>query len=190
MPNSSAKPPVNADHDIVSLAERLMMLKARDVMAREPVVLTADASLSDAVATLERHAITGCPVVDRRGQLIGMLSLWDIARAKEKSPALAENAACSQSSEDVSAGDATVKDRMSHNVGTVSETQSLVEVARTMCREHWHRLPVVGSNRRLKGIISTMDVLAALVNAFDESASERGHPPSSDPWLAPGQSSP
>lgn len=125
---------MNADHDIVSLAERLMMLKARDVMAREPVVLTADASLSDAVATLERHAITGCPVVDRRGQLIGMLSLWDIARAKEKSPALAENAACSQSSEDVSAGDATVKDRMSHNVGTVSETQSLVEVAHDVSR--------------------------------------------------------
>jgi len=165
-------------------------LKARDVMAREPVVLTADASLSDAVATLERHAITGSPVVDRRGRVIGMLSLWDIARAKEKSPAVAENVACSHTSEDVPAGEATVKDRMSRNVGTVTEMQPLVDVARTMCREHWHRLPVVANDRRLKGIISTMDVLAALVNAFDESASERGHPPASDPWLAGGQSSP
>jgi hypothetical protein len=33
-------------------------------------------------------------------------------------------------------------------------------------------VPVVAKDRQLKGIVSTMDVLAALVNAFDESVSE------------------
>ena len=46
----------------------------------------------------------------------------------------------------------------------------LVEVARVMCDGHWHRVPVVDDGGALCGIISTMDVLAALVNAADESA--------------------
>jgi CBS-domain-containing membrane protein len=173
MANPSPKPHGRADHEFMSLAARIVSLKARDVMTREPVVLSDAASLSDAVATLQRHAITGCPVVDQRGRLIGMFSLWDIARATEKKPAGPEHTASSRSSQDIWAANETVKDRMSRCVGTASETQSLVDVARTMCREHWHRLPVVAHDQQLKGIISTMDVLAALVNAFDESASER-----------------
>jgi CBS-domain-containing membrane protein len=39
-----------------------------------------------------------------------------------------------------------------------------------MCDGHWHRVPVVDDAGALCGIISTMDVLAALVNAADESA--------------------
>jgi CBS-domain-containing membrane protein len=58
---------------------------------------------------------------------------------------------------------------MSPNVGTVTEDQPLVEVARTMCQDHWHRVPVVGNDGLLKRIISTMDVLAALLNTFEES---------------------
>jgi CBS-domain-containing membrane protein len=37
-----------------------------------------------------------------------------------------------------------------------------------MCEQHLHRLPVVSADGRVVGIISTMDVVAALVNAIDE----------------------
>ncbi len=62
----------------------------------------------------------------------------------------------------------TVGDRMSKVVTAVTKEASLVEVARAMCDGHWHRVPVVDDEESLEGIISTMDVLAAVVNAADE----------------------
>jgi CBS-domain-containing membrane protein len=59
---------------------------------------------------------------------------------------------------------------MSRQVRSVPDKAPLVEVARVMCDGHWHRVPVVDDGGALCGIISTMDVLAALVNAADESA--------------------
>jgi len=177
MSNPPDKARSHAHPKLASLSERLTTLKARDVMTPEPVVLTEDQSLSVALVTLERHAITGCPVVDQRERLVGMLSLWDLARTKEKSNATGASATASQSSDVLSMAGSIVKERMSRKVGAVAETQPLVEVARTMCREHWHRVPVVADDQRLKGIVSTMDVLAALVNAFDEFAFEGGQPP-------------
>ena len=57
---------------------------------------------------------------------------------------------------------------MSRRLVSVRETTPLVEVARVMCDGHWHRVTVVDDSGRLKGIVSTMDVLAALVQAADE----------------------
>jgi CBS domain-containing protein len=134
------------DPKFASLTERLATLKARDVMTSQPIVLTAETALSDALATLQRHAITGCPVVDDQGRLVGMLSLWDIARTTGKSQPAAEGKVCLRSSPDLLAAKATVIDRMSPNVGTVAETQPLVEVARLMCRETGTACP---SSRRI-----------------------------------------
>lgn len=159
-----------------SLVTRLLTLKAIDVMTSKPVTLDATASVASAVATLERHQITGAPVVDEAGRVIGMFSLWDFVHSQTRSgrsanrdpenpqlkspegarpPALAESV--------------TVADWMSRTEGSVPRDQLLVEVARTMCIAHWHRVPVVMGDGQLVGIISTMDVLAALVNLFDES---------------------
>jgi CBS domain-containing protein len=132
-----------------SLVTRLINLKASDVMTRNLVTLKGSDSISSAVATLERHQITGAPVVEEGNRLIGILSLWDVVRRQ-------------------GAVGTTVVDCMSPTVVGVSPDQLLVEVARKMCIAHWHRVPVVSSEGRLVGLISTMDVLAALVNMFDE----------------------
>jgi CBS-domain-containing membrane protein len=39
-----------------------------------------------------------------------------------------------------------------------------------MCEGHWHRVPVLDEVRKLVGMISTMDLLAAMVQAHDEPA--------------------
>jgi CBS-domain-containing membrane protein len=59
---------------------------------------------------------------------------------------------------------------MSRRLVSVREQTPLVEVARVLCDGHWHRVTVVDDTGRLKGIVSTMDVLAALVHAVDEQA--------------------
>jgi len=158
-----------------SLVTRLLTLKAVDVMTCKPVTLVATASVAAAVATLERHQITGAPVVDDAGKVIGMFSLWDFvrsqtsrARTANQNPENPQQKALDGARPPAVAESATVADWMSRTEGSVPRDQLLVEVARTMCMAHWHRVPVVMGDGQLVGIISTMDVLAALVNLFDE----------------------
>ena len=66
-----------------SLVTRFIELKAADVMTRNPVTLKGSDSLDSAIATFERHQITGAPVVDEEQRLIGVLSLWDIVRSRD-----------------------------------------------------------------------------------------------------------
>jgi len=164
---------------MVELPGRIGTLTARDVMTHEVIVVHADDAIAQAIGTFRENRITGAPVVDAVGRFIGILSLRDLLR----DPGVdAEQA--TESEEPF--GDATwalfeksdrldhegesvqVADRMSPSVATVAENLSLVEVARTMCSGHWHRVPVVDDSGNLAGIISTMDVLAALVNTADE----------------------
>jgi len=158
-----------------SLVTRLITLKAVDVMTGKPVTLTATASVASAIATLEQHHITGAPVVDDAGRVIGMFSLWDFVRSQTSPKRSANENQANPQQKTVhgarpspSTESATVGDWMSRTEGSVPRDQLLVEVARTMCTAHWHRVPVVMGDGQLVGIISTMDVLAALVNLFDE----------------------
>ena len=164
-----------------SLVTRLISLKASDVMTRDPVTLRGSESIASAVETLERHEITGAPVVDADGKLIGILSLWDVVRRGQGRGALSgrseegfwSNGDALQKAPESAralrfAKGRTVVECMSPTVSGVAPDQLLVEVARKMCIAHWHRTPVVNADGRLIGIISSMDVLAALVNMFDE----------------------
>jgi CBS-domain-containing membrane protein len=163
-----------------NLPGRLGELEARDIMTGGVIVVRESDSLQTAIETLRSEHITGAPVVDAAGKLVGILSISDLIgpSAGEGEPAsvplahggdrtsweLYDRAAAG-------AGDhsgQTVKDRMSRQVTSVADDASLVDVARAMCGGHWHRVPVVDRSGSLTGIISTMDVLAAVVNAADE----------------------
>jgi CBS-domain-containing membrane protein len=164
-----------------TLPGRLGTLTARDVMTRAVIVLTEDESVEDAVARLKEHHITGAPVVDGTGKLVGILSLSDLVTPPGDAPS---SQLVPLAHEDVTAWDLfdrggpldrqmgveRVSQRMSRHVASVSEESSLVEAARVMCSGHWHRVPVVDGAGSLCGIISSMDVLAALVNVADEAA--------------------
>ena len=56
------------------------MLTARDVMTKKPVALRADASITEAIGVLLRRDISGVPVVDGEGELVGILSERDCLR--------------------------------------------------------------------------------------------------------------
>jgi CBS-domain-containing membrane protein len=157
------------------LSNRLGTLTAGDIMTGKVVVVGVDDSLADAAQVFQTHHITGAPVVDERGTPIGVLSLSDIVgkiagEAAQFSSEPADSVDFSRLFEDPStmpAGE-TVRDRMSPKLVSVTRGAPLVEVARVMCEGHWHRVAVVDDDGSLCGIISTMDVLAALVNAADE----------------------
>lgn len=163
------------------LPGRLGTLVARDIMTPQVFVVQEADTVDEALRVLRSHHITGAPVVDERGRFVGILSLSDLLEIPQPSATSPPPSSLAHGSDgaawhlfdraqplDAQAGSASVSSRMSHRVTSVVEDAPLVEVARAMCDGHWHRVPVVNAVGALCGIISTMDVLAAIVNAADE----------------------
>ncbi len=59
--------------------------KVHQVMSRELITLTSDASAYDAIALFNQHAVSCLPVIDGNGRLQGIVSWRDILRAIEQS---------------------------------------------------------------------------------------------------------
>ena len=123
-----------------------------DLMAFEPVVIQANASLDEAAGLLDVHGITGLPVVDRSGSLVGVLSQTDLLRARSTEylwsnwPGLA------------------VRHLMTSPAITVTRSTPLALAARTMERMHIHRLVVVADEDEMLpiGILSVTDLVHAI----------------------------
>lgn len=163
------------------LPGRLGSLRARNIMTPHVIVVQQTDTIEDALHVLRSHHITGAPVIDDRGRFVGILSLQDLVDAPHAASSGESIVPLAHGNErttwdlydraqplDEAASAVQVRTRMSRVVTSVVEDAPLVEVARVMCDGHWHRVPVVNAAGGLCGIISSMDVLAAIVNAADE----------------------
>jgi CBS domain-containing protein len=127
-----------------------------DAMTRDPIVLRSDDALADAARVLDEARISGAPVVDPQGILVGVLSRTDLlhARATERLwgrwPGL------------------KVRHLMHSPAITASPDTSLDEAAATMEHERVHRLVVVvpGHDRPV-GVLSTTDLVHAMLGGTD-----------------------
>lgn len=147
------------------LMNRIESLKVADVMAQKVVTVDAAQHMVDVASLFIRNQIASAPVIDKSGQCVGILSAFDF---------LKRDAAGSQGGEaklqpaTPSEPEDTVRSYMSTSVKAVKADASLLQVAHLMCTKHVHRLPVVNGAGKPIGIVSTMDVVAALLNALDE----------------------
>lgn len=159
------------------LPGRLGTLQARDIMTPTPVVLPDRMEVGEAVGKLRERRHSGAPVVDDNGFLVGTLSVRDIIQTKRDDvfddpvsdgsgmwAAVDEPGGLATDSDET-----TVGSIMRKHPPAVSENARLIDVVRCMCENHMHRVPVINATGKLTGIISTMDVLAALVHIADES---------------------
>jgi CBS domain-containing protein len=123
-----------------------------DLMARDPILVAADASLSEAAGLMDQHHVHGLPVVDGDGALIGVLSQTDLNRARSTEylwanwPGLA------------------VRHLMTSPAVTVHRSTTLLAAARRMEQHQIHRLVVVedGDERSPIGVLSMTDLIHAL----------------------------
>lgn len=159
-----------------NIGSRLSQLTAADVMSQRVVMVNEETPVDDAALLLLEQKISGAPVVNAEGELSGVLSLTDLALPRtehhETQRVLLQedpetHTAVLGKAREISTPD-LVRDRMSKKLISVSPQTPVVEVARIMCEGHWHRVPVLDEDRKLVGMISTMDLLAALVQAHDE----------------------
>ena len=146
-------------------------MKAADVMSREVVSIHPDAGILEALRLMLDRRISGLPVVDAAGALVGVLTEGDFLRRAEldterhRSHWLAFLLGPGRlAREYVRSHGRKVGDVMTHNVVSVSEDVTLAEIVRLMERHRIKRLPVTKAGR-LIGIVSRRDLLQALASA-------------------------
>lgn len=152
---------MNATHKYIRLnrdlsvdaAVEMEMIRVADLMTPDPILIDESASLDEAVRLLEEHEISGLPVVDRDGMLVGVLSQTDIVRARavghlwHRWPGL------------------RVRHLMHSPALTADPSMTMEEAAQIMERAHVHRLVVVGEDQMTPiGLLSTTDLVRALAH--------------------------
>jgi len=155
-------------------------LLARDVMESRVVTVTADAPLSSIFRMFYEEEISGAPVVNGEGQVVGVVSMSDLIRAVQEDheafigiPSYYEDARMESGPdwlEDVEefedrASHQTVGDVMTTDVVSVRPDTPIPDVAKKILKHRIHRVLVVDEKREgdnLAGIISLFDLVALL----------------------------
>jgi CBS domain-containing protein len=127
-----------------------------ELMTTDPIVIPDELAAADAARILEFYRVSGAPVVDREGAIVGVVSESDLVHAFTSAPLL-----------DAWPG-LTVVDLMSRPAITVGGGVLADEAARLMEANHVHRLVVVASDQRTPiGILTRSDLLRALIGWDD-----------------------
>ena len=153
---------------------RLLSLNVSDVMSRSLVEVTATQEMGEVAAVFAAHHVTSAPVIDEQGCCIGILSAADFLRRNCEGDREYRNADSQvvtrqdpkRAREVVPTGD-LVGTYMTDAVQSVAPHQPLLNAARIMCVDHIHHLPVI-EGHHVMGVIGTMDVIAAMLNAIEE----------------------
>lgn len=133
-------------------------LSAGDLMTIQPVVVLVDAPIEDAERLILDHGVSGLPVVDGTGALVGVVSQTDFMHLGNPDV---------QTLIHHKASGIRVGEVMSRPPITVLITTPLVEAARKMVAERVHRVVVVDDEQRPVGVLAAMD----FVTLFAEGAS-------------------
>jgi CBS domain-containing protein len=148
-------------------------ITAADLMNPKVLAVREDMTLRELAAYLIHHQITGAPVEDGGGRLVGVVSTVDIAEAMLADPGEAGPEG-PEGPEKLGEGDEAdepylpeddvlVRDIMTPAIESVPEDATVSEVASRMLDSHVHRLLVTRDGRPV-GIITTSDLLGLLID--------------------------
>src|SRR5262245_49624495 len=147
------------------------MLTATDVMTTDVITVPPDATVRDIAALLRSKRISGVPVVDAAGQILGIVTEGDLILREAIAGEPHRSWWLSLFDEPhVVARDyakthgRTAKDVMTTPVISVAPATTLPEIAKTLERHRIKRVPVVKDNK-LVGIVSRSNLLQALAAA-------------------------
>ena len=147
---------------------------AKDLMRREVIVVRNDSTLKEVWDVFSTNRISGAPVVNEEGKLVGVISQHDLSRKffgtgsvePERSSFYYELPSLSDSfiptGDNLRALFATrVAEVMNPYVITVSPSDSLGSVARAMRSHHIHRV-IVAEGSKICGILTALDLLSLI----------------------------
>jgi len=122
------------------------MTIAKEVMEKEVLSAADNLSLEEALKLLVNNQITGLPVVDAKGKMVGVLSEYDIISQ------LAERVDL-----DPSVFDEPIQ--FTKEVTSVKESTALEEILKLFVDKKIRRLPVTSDEGKLVGIITRRDIM-------------------------------
>ncbi|MCC3768256.1 CBS domain-containing protein [Streptomyces sp. UNOC14_S4] len=132
------------------------------IMTRGVVTVPPDASFKTVAETLARYDISGVPVVDAEGAVLGVVSRTDLvlrqSRPEAERPPWYKRWAVDPRRPRPK--DRTAARLMSSPVVSVGPRDTVVDAARTMARRHVERLPVLDDDGALVGIVTRSDLLS------------------------------
>lgn len=123
-----------------------MKTLAKEIMATEVLTVTPQSTTEEAVQLFVKHNITGVPVVDATGKMIGVCSEYDVI----KSVAKKSNKGIRKLNRPI---------RYTRKVVSILEDTTLPEVVRLFIENKVRRLPVLDKRGKLVGIISRRDLM-------------------------------
>jgi CBS domain-containing protein len=157
-------------------------IRAAQIMTSEMITTSSNAPIAEAAALLVDHGISGMPVRDEFGRIVGLISLRDIVRfERERTLTVEEDA---DRTEDWGAEGsvgrwqmskvpwgyhlepaevAQVRDFMTPIVISLPKEATVQDVARAMLDRKVHRVLVHNGEGEVVGIISALDVVRAMV---------------------------
>ena len=149
---------------------RIQMSKTvAQIMTTEPITVTPKTSLTEAIKILAERQISGLPVVDNSGELVGIISETDLTWQETgvdtppyimflDSVIYLQNPTKHDREVQKALGQ-TVGDAMSDRPATITGDRPVREAARIMHEKKVRQLPVVDDDDRLIGIITQGDVI-------------------------------
>ncbi|TAK02258.1 CBS domain-containing protein [bacterium] len=111
----------------------------KDIMTKDVITVSPTTTVKNLAKILMQNQISGAPVMDKKGKILGVVSEADIVAKKGKQ----------------------VKDIMSKNVVGVTDDTPVEKIASVMTTHKINRLPVM-RGEKLVGIVSRADIVGAI----------------------------
>jgi CBS domain-containing protein len=146
-------------------------MNVADIMTREVVSVRADMRVGQIARVFREHQLSGLPVIDEAGELVGIITELDMVKrhARPQMPAFLPLLGAyiplgtkeyKESLRRITG--VTAEDIMTTPVNTISPDASVEDAATVMVSNRSNPLPVVDDNGRMVGIISRTDILGVI----------------------------
>lgn len=135
----------------------------RDLMRRDVISIPQTASIWELSRLLTERGISGVPVVDAQGEVVGVVSRADIVRCMQDLPRrrFQENGFYVEDDEIPPSAFVRVADIMNRAVISAPSTTTVSEFSRLMLAHRIHRILII-DGRKLVGIVTTSDILKTM----------------------------
>jgi CBS domain-containing protein len=166
-------------------------MKVKELMTREVVTIPPETSLKEVAATLAREGVSGLPVCDVDGRVLGVVSEGDILYKEQSRPdrrggPLARLVDGGWYAAAAKGAARTAGEAMTAPAVTIGPDRPVAAAARMMVERQVNRLPVV-KDGQLFGIVTRADLVRAFTRSDDDVAAEiREHVLRRALWVEPG----
>ena len=148
-------------------------LLAKNIMISDVVTVTAETSVGELSQVLLKNKVSGVPVVDKEGKLIGIVSEADIIQEniKVQFPFYFDPLMVSGYVVDFEKYSQDIKDYlntkvetiMNHRVKTASPSTPASKIADIMVSNKVNRIPIIDENKKVVGIITRADIIKSMI---------------------------